>query len=177
MVLPPSGDTAGNHPAPRPQNAPLALPGFPLQPYPLPTSHIQRMWARLVLGVPNHILIYHRPVGHNILLRQAPRLCGSRASRPCATHSRTRHQHRRQHLKHCCDHTRGVFRRTHSDPFPRPPSPNALSPPLHRIVPLSDILFLQGRAADRSRHRALPRCDPYLTVSFFCLVRRPCFHT
>jgi len=93
---------------------------------------------------PAIILIYHRPVDHNIVVRQAPTLCGSRASRPCATHSRTRHQHRRQHLKYRCHHTRGVFRRTRSNPFPRSPSPDALSPPLHRIIPPSDIFFFQG---------------------------------
>lgn len=60
MVLPPSRDTAGSHPAPRRQNASLALLGFPLQPYSLPASHIQRTSVRFCPGGPQSIkLISH----------------------------------------------------------------------------------------------------------------------
>jgi hypothetical protein len=93
-------------------------------------------------------------VGNNIVVHKAPTLCGSRTSRPCATHSLTGHQHRRQDRHH----TGGVLRCTCSNPFSHPPSSNALSPPFRRVVPTSDIILFQARAADRSRHRALPRC-------------------
>jgi hypothetical protein len=114
-------------------------------------------WLLFEVPLPLIMLICRFPVGNNIVPLQAPTLRRSRAGRPCAAHSLARHQHRR--------HRGGEFRRTDSNPFPRPPSSNALSSPFHRVVPASDIVLLQARAADRSRHRALPRCDPFLTVS------------
>ena len=105
-----------------------------------------------VVSPPSVLLIGFVLVGHPIIPSEAPTLPTSRASRPRATHPRTRCQHRREQ-----PNTGGVFRRTRSYTRPHSPSPIPLSPSFDQPLPTGGIIFLSAGTTVRSCRGALPR--------------------